>query len=284
MHSWLIAVQTRDICDAQAQFLPARMPQAMIGLIVDEKPGNGRRNDGAAGAISDLSPSSALIYFDRVSRIYARGHVQALRGVSLRLEHEDYVAITGPSGSGKSTLLYLASGMDRPDAGSVFFDGVSREKPAEWTRLRATRIGFVFQSFQLIASLTAAENVELPMLGVIAGERKRRARAAELLERVGLGHRKLHRIGELSGGEAQRVAIARAMANSPTVILADEPTGNLDSQTANQVLNLLEDLHMREKVTLVMVTHDATNAGRAKRIIHIRDGQLVGDERRKEPA
>jgi putative ABC transport system ATP-binding protein len=142
----------------------------------------------------------------------------------------------------------------------------------------------VFQSFQLIASLTAAENVELPMLGVIAGERKRRERAAELLERVGLGHRRIHRIAELSGGEAQRVAIARAMANSPSVILADEPTGNLDSQSANQILNLLEDLRMREKVALVMVTHDAPIARRAMRIIRLHDGQVVSEELRKEPA
>ena len=257
----------------------------MIGLIVGDKAENGRRSDNtAAGFAKGPGQSSALIHFDDVSRTYVHGRVRALRGVSLRIEHEDYVAVTGPSGSGKSTLLYLASGMDRPDAGTVFFEGVSREKPAEWTRLRATRIGFVFQSFQLIGSLTAAENVELPMLGVIAGERKRRERAAELLERVGLGHRKLHRIGELSGGEAQRVAIARAMANSPSVILADEPTGNLDSRTASQVLDLLEDLHKWEKVTLMMVTHDAENAGRAKRIIHIHDGEIVGEESRKEPA
>ena len=250
-----------------------------------DRPQSGHRNDSrAAGPSSSPHQSSALIHFDGVSRTYVHGHVRALCGISLRIEPEDYVAITGPSGSGKTTLLYLAAGMDRPDSGTVLFEGVSRDKPGEWTRLRATRIGFVFQSFQLIASLTAAENVELPMLGVIAGERKRRARAAELLERVGLGHRRIHRIAELSGGEAQRVAIARAMANSPSVILADEPTGNLDSQTANQILNLLEDLRMREKVALVMVTHDAPIAERARRIIRLHDGQVVSEELRKEPA
>jgi putative ABC transport system ATP-binding protein len=210
--------------------------------------------------------------------------VPALRGISLRIEREDYVAITGPSGSGKSTLLYLAAGMDLPDAGKVFFEGVSPEKPGAWTRLRATRIGFVFQSFHLIGGLTAVENVELPMLGVIAGERKRRARAAELLERVGLGHRRIHRVAEMSGGEAQRVAIARAMANSPRVILADEPTGNLDSQNAQQILDLLEELRERERVSLMIITHDEKIAARAARVVRLCDGRIEAEQRRGESA
>jgi putative ABC transport system ATP-binding protein len=210
--------------------------------------------------------------------------VPALRGISLRIEREDYVAITGPSGSGKSTLLYLAAGMDLPDAGKVFFEGVSPEKPSAWTRLRATRIGFVFQSFHLIGGLTAVENVELPMLGVIAGERKRRARAAELLERVGLGHRRIHRVAEMSGGEAQRVAIARAMANSPRVILADEPTGNLDSQNARQILDLLEELRERERVSLMIITHDEKIAARAARVVRLCDGRIETEQRRGESA
>jgi putative ABC transport system ATP-binding protein len=245
------------------------------------------RLSGSLAAGANLTPESGsgvLIRFGNVSRTYSRGRVQAIRDVSIEIEHEDYVAVTGPSGSGKSTLLYLASGLDRPDAGTISFDGARPESPAEWTRLRAARIGFVFQSFQLISGLTALENVELPMLGVMSGERKREERAAALLERVGLGHRKNHWIAELSGGEAQRVAIARALANSPSVILADEPTGNLDSLTAGQILSLLEDVHEHEKVALVIVTHDAPIAERATRVIKLRDGQVIGEERRRESA
>jgi putative ABC transport system ATP-binding protein len=237
------------------------------------------------GAIpSPEAGNRALIRFDGVSRTYPRGQVRAIREVSLQIEREEYVAVTGPSGSGKSTLLYLACGLDRADTGTVWFDGTAPKSPAEWTRLRSTRIGFVFQTFQLIAGLTAAENVELPMLGVVAGERKRRKRAAALLERVGLGDRAKHRIADLSGGEAQRVAIARALANSPSAIFADEPTGNLDSQTASQILSLLEDVRDREKAALVIVTHNALIAERATRVIKLRDGEIIGEERRRQPA
>ena len=233
---------------------------------------------------SPESGSGALIRFDRVSRTYPRGQVRAIREVSLQIELEEYVAVTGPSGSGKSTLLYLACGLDRADAGTVWFDGTAPKSTAEWTRLRSTRIGFVFQTFQLIAGLTAAENVELPMLGVATSEKKRRKRAAALLERVGLSDRAKHRIAELSGGEAQRVAIARALANSPSVIFADEPTGNLDSHTAREILSLLEDVRKNEKAALVIVTHDDLIAERASRVIHLWDGQVVGEELRREPA
>ena len=226
----------------------------------------------------------ALIRFDGVSRTYPRGQVRAIREVSLQIEREEYVAVTGPSGSGKSTLLYLACGLDRADRGTVWFDGTAPKSTAEWIRLRSMRIGFVFQTFQLIAGLTAAENVELPMLGVVAGETERRQRAGMLLECVGLGNRAKHRIADLSGGEAQRVAIARALANSPSVILADEPTGNLDSQTASQILRLLEEVREHERAALVMVTHDALIAERATRVINLLDGQIVGEERRRQPA
>jgi len=229
-------------------------------------------------------PTPALIRFSSVSRTYLRGHVRAMQQVSLQIEPQEYLAVTGPSGSGKSTLLYLASGMDSPDSGSVLFEGAAPRNPAEWTRLRATRIGFVFQTFQLVAALTAAENVELPMMGVIPGNSERRQRVAFLLQRVGLGDRTCHRVAELSGGEAQRVAIARALANRPRVLLADEPTGNLDSETASQILALLEDLNAQEKVALVIVTHDDRIAARAWRILRLRDGRIVGEERRKEPA
>jgi ABC-type lipoprotein export system ATPase subunit len=227
------------------------------------------------------SRDGLLIQLNGVSRTFARGHVRALRKLSLSVGQSDYLAITGPSGSGKSTLLYLASGLDQPDSGNVLFAGSSPTR-AEWTRLRATRIGFVFQSYQLVAGLTAAENIELPMLGVVAGEGDRLRRVAALLSRVGLGGRTHHRVSELSGGEAQRVAIARALANSPSVLLADEPTGNLDSRTADEILKLLEDMHESEKVALVIVTHDAQIAQRAFRVVNLLDGEIVSETDRRE--
>lgn len=223
------------------------------------------------------SCDGSLIRLDGVSRTFARRRVQAIRNLSIRIEREDYLAITGPSGSGKSTLLYLASGLDQPDLGRVYFDEESPKSAVEWTRLRATRIGFVFQTFHLIAGLTAAENIELPMLGVVATEKERHRRVAHLLDRVGLKNRTNHRISELSGGEAQRIAIARALANSPSVVLADEPTGNLDSRAAGEILDLLEDLHSGEKLALVIVTHDARISERADRIVNLLDGQIVGE-------
>jgi len=234
-----------------------------------------------AGRNAGVEP---LICLAGVSRTYPRGHVQAMRNVSLEVHRQDYVAITGPSGSGKSTLLYLASGMDLPDSGSVLFEGAQPASPAAWTRLRSTRIGFVFQTFHLIGTLTALENVELPMMGVVHGEGSRKRRAAALMESVGLNARTRHRVADMSGGEAQRVAIARALANSPSVLFADEPTGNLDSHSTEQILSLLEDLREREKLALVMVTHDARIAQRAERRIHLRDGQIMAQEQAGEPA
>lgn len=236
----------------------------------------------SATDLNACAPQHALIHLDAVSRTYPRGQVRAAREVSLQIGSQEYIAITGPSGSGKSTLLYLASGLDYPDAGTAYFDGRAPRTAAQWARLRATRIGFVFQSFHLIASLSAAENVEMPMLGVVAGEKTRRERALSLLKRVGLAERTAHRVADLSGGEAQRVAIARALANGPEVLLADEPTGNLDSETAAQILNLLEEVREHEHVSLVIVTHDELIAARAARVIRLRDGRIEGEERRGE--
>jgi putative ABC transport system ATP-binding protein len=216
-----------------------------------------------------------LVELDSVWRLYRQGRVEALRGVSFSIPAGDYTAVTGPSGSGKSTLLHLAGGLDRPSRGRVLFDGVEPATPAAWTRLRARRIGFVFQAFHLIAGLTAAENVEIPMFGVIGRERDRRRRAAELLERVGLADRGSHRVAELSGGEAQRVAVARALANSADLILADEPTGNLDSASAEEVVSLLESLRERDGIALVIATHDARIAERAARRVRLLDGRIV---------
>jgi putative ABC transport system ATP-binding protein len=220
-----------------------------------------------------------LILLDDVWRTYTRGQVVALRGLTLAIERGDYLAITGPSGSGKSTLLYLASGLDRPTRGRVLFDGTEPKVPARWTALRARRIGFVFQSFHLMTGLTAAENVEIAMFGVLRSERQRQRRVAELLDRVRLSHRRDHRISELSAGESQRVAVARALANAPEIVLADEPTGNLDSQTGGEVLDLLEELRRQEGLALVVVTHDPRVAERAHRVVRLLDGQMVPEDR-----
>ncbi len=218
------------------------------------------------------------IVADRVSRTYQLDgvSVEALRGVSLRIAPTDYVAIVGTSGSGKSTLMHLLGGLDRPTGGTLLIGGrdVSTLGPAEMARLRNETIGFVFQSFHLLARTTARDNVALPLVYRGAGRRERRARAAEMLERVGLGHRLDHRPNQMSGGEQQRVAIARALVTGPSVLLADEPTGNLDSATGQSVLGLLESLNA-DGVAVVLVTHDRDVAARADRQVVMRDGLIV---------
>jgi putative ABC transport system ATP-binding protein len=201
--------------------------------------------------------------------------VHALRGVSLRVDAGDYVAIVGPSGSGKSTLLQLLGGIDTPSAGAVEILGTRLDTlgDRELTRLRLTTLGFIFQRFHLLPVLTARENVELPLAeaGVRAAER--RTRALELLEYVGLGRRADHRATQLSGGEMQRVAIARALANRPAVVLADEPTGELDAATGHEILELFRRLYA-DGTTLVVVTHDDGLAAEAGRVIHMLDGSI----------
>ncbi|HKT60733.1 MAG TPA: ABC transporter ATP-binding protein [Gemmatimonadales bacterium] len=201
--------------------------------------------------------------------------VHALRGVSLRVDHGDYVAIAGPSGSGKSTLLQLLGGIDTPSSGSVEILGTPLEtlRDGELTRLRLTRLGFIFQRFHLLPVLTARENVELPMAEAGVRRREREARARELLEFVGLGHRAEHRATQLSGGEMQRVAIARALANRPTVVLADEPTGELEAATGQEILTLFRRLN-QSGTTLVVVTHDDRLAAEADRVVHMLDGAI----------
>jgi putative ABC transport system ATP-binding protein len=202
--------------------------------------------------------------------------VQAVRGVSLAVERGSYSAIVGPSGCGKSTLLHLLGGIDIPSGGRVEVLGTAlgRLRDSELTRLRLLRLGFVFQRFHLLPVLSARENVELPMAeaGVPPGER--RARAAELLAYVGLAHRVNHRSTQLSGGEMQRVAIARAMANRPSILLADEPTGELDARTGHEILELFHRLN-QDGVTLLVVTHDERLAQAAGRTIHMLDGEIV---------
>ncbi len=221
---------------------------------------------------------SVLVGTD-LTRTYrlAEQEVHALRGVSFAIQPGEYVAVVGPSGCGKSTLLQLMGGIDTPTSGSVTLDGTRLESLSDsaLTRLRLTRLGFVFQRFHLLPVLTARENVELPMAeaGVPAAERKRRA--LELLEYVGLGRRAGHRATQLSGGEMQRVAIARALANRPALILADEPTGELDAGTGREILDLFRRLN-REGTTLVVVTHDDRLAAEAGRTIRMLDGRIVG--------
>ena len=197
----------------------------------------------------------------------------ALRGVSLRIKDGEYVAIMGPSGSGKSTLLHIMGLLDTPTRGRVLLDGrdVSKLSEGERAVIRRRKIGFVFQAFNLIPHLTVLENVELPLMldGVPRGERRKKAE--EILKSVGLGDRLHHYPSQLSGGQKQRVAIARALINNPSIILADEPTGNLDSKTGEVILDLFDDLHGQGH-TLVVVTHDEEVAERADRVIKIRDG------------
>jgi putative ABC transport system ATP-binding protein len=225
---------------------------------------------------------TAVVATRDVRRDYHMGDevVHAVRGVSLEIARGDSVAIVGPSGCGKSTLLNLIGGIDRPTSGSVIVDGdrVDTMRDAAATRFRLRHIGFVFQRFYLMPALTAAENVELPMAEAGLSSAQRAARARELLEYVGLADRRMHRPAQLSGGEQQRVAIARALANWPRLLLADEPTGELDASTGAEMIDLLARVN-RDRTTVVVVTHDEDLARAARRVVHMRDGQVVDDRR-----
>lgn len=210
-----------------------------------------------------------------VTRRYPDGEVLALDHVSLDVYPGQYVAIMGPSGSGKSTLLNLMGGLDRPDAGEILFRGESLQRMPNLDRFRSRHLGFVFQSFHLLPTLTALENVQIPMLEGDLKARERAERATELLNHVGLSYRLHHRPRKLSVGERQRVAIARALANRPELVLADEPTGNLDSVAGGAILDLFDSLHRDLGVTLVVITHGREVAERAERIVWIQDGRLV---------
>jgi putative ABC transport system ATP-binding protein len=212
---------------------------------------------------------------EHLGRTYSDGAVTALADVSLEIRQSEYVAIMGPSGSGKSTLLNLLGTLDRPTSGELYFEGEPLSRLKDLDGFRSRKIGFVFQSFYLLPTLTAVENVQIPMFETGVPASKRVERAIELLESVSMRHRANHLPSQLSVGERQRVAIARALANDPPLLLADEPTGNLDSRSGNDVLDLFDELHRQRGMTLLVITHSQEVAERAERIIWIRDGRIV---------
>jgi putative ABC transport system ATP-binding protein len=221
-----------------------------------------------------------LIQLDSITRTFSMGSVEvpALRGIDLTIERNEFVSIMGPSGSGKSSLLNILGCLDRPSSGRFLLSDrdISRLSDMELSQVRNAFVGFVFQTFNLLPRATALNNVETPLIYAGVRGRERRHRAAEALERVGLGDRMNHRPSELSGGQRQRVAIARALVNQPSLILADEPTGNLDSSTGAEIMQILDELHEVGN-TIVMVTHENQIADHAKRRILMRDGQVVSE-------
>jgi len=222
-----------------------------------------------------------IIEFENVWKTYKmdKVNVQALCGVSLKIQKGELVGIVGPSGCGKSTCMHLMGTLDLPTRGKVLLNGkdISKFKDVELARLRGKEIGFVFQTFNLIPTLTARENVELPMVFQNIDAHTRRKKSTELLKLVNLSNRINHHPAELSGGERQRVAVARALANNPEIILADEPTGNLDSKTGKEIMELLIGLHDEHQKTVIIVTHDLNIAKGLHKIIQLKDGQVVGD-------
>ena len=228
-----------------------------------------------------MSITAAAVEAVDVTRVYQLEGVQveALRGVSLRIDTGEYVAVVGPSGSGKSTLMHLLGCLDRPSSGSLRIAGreVADLTGNELAALRNARVGFVFQSFQLLGRTTAVDNVALPLVYAGVGRAERRERAVAALTSVGLAHRLGHRPAQMSGGEQQRVAIARALVTGPAVVLADEPTGNLDTRSGTEVMALLEQLNADRGVAVVVVTHDHQVASRARRQVFVRDGVIEHD-------
>jgi putative ABC transport system ATP-binding protein len=242
---------------------------------------------GVADTTQMPEPSELAYRLRKVERNYSRGGilVRAVRPMDLDIPAGEMIAIEGPSGSGKSTLLQLLGCLEVPTGGSISFFGreLGQLSDRPLTKIRREDIGFVFQQFNLIPTLSATENVAVSMVPAKVRHDRRVARAHELLDRVGLGHRLDHLPSRLSGGEQQRVAIARALANSPKVVIADEPTGNLDSETAGEVIGLIADLHRDSKVTVLLATHDAEIAVRSDRRIRLRDGAVIDDLDKRSP-
>jgi len=234
-------------------------------------------------SLVSTSDPTAAVRTENLCRYYPMGEslIRAVDGISLSIGRGEFVALLGQSGSGKSTLLNLLAGLDRPTSGSVLVRGrdLAKMSSEDLARYRRSDVGMVFQAFHLIPSMTITENVELPMRFAEIERSERTQRARQSLEQVGLGHRLGHRPSELSGGEQQRVSLARALVNHPKLLLADEPTGNLDSRTGEDILNLIRDLSFRLGMTVVMVTHERALAGRfAQRLIFLGDGKLVSQE------
>jgi ABC-type lipoprotein export system ATPase subunit len=223
------------------------------------------------------SPSGYLFEAVGLEKKYDDGRVQALRGVTFSVVQGEFVTITGPSGCGKTTLLQMLGALDRPTAGTLLYRGNSIPDLRDPSIYRAHEIGFIFQAFHLLPTFTALENVQIPMFESDLSVSERRDRATALLKSVGLGHRLNHFPAKLSGGERQRVAIARSLANGPSVLLADEPTGNLDSENTRLILELIVRVHREQNMTLVLVTHDMSIAQRASRTIEMKDGRIVSD-------
>jgi putative ABC transport system ATP-binding protein len=222
--------------------------------------------------------SEPLLALHGVGRVFDGGRVVALYEVDLSIHAGEFVSLVGPSGCGKSTLLHLLGTLDEPDTGHALFCGKKLAGPAARSRFRSSSIGFVFQSFHLLPTLTALENVQIPMFEMPWNRKERRLRAEALLSEVGLENRMGHLPSELSGGERQRVAVARSLANNPQAIIADEPTGNLDSASAAGVIELLGRLHRERSTTLVIATHDMTITQYAKRVVTMRDGKIASDQ------
>ncbi|HXH86285.1 MAG TPA: ABC transporter ATP-binding protein [Nitrospira sp.] len=227
---------------------------------------------------------SEVIRIHDLRKVYKMGdiEVEALRGINLTIQRGEFIAVTGASGSGKSTLMNILGCLDRPSSGAYFLEGhdVSTLSSDEWAHIRNRKIGFVFQGFNLLHRTSAVENVELPMMYNGLQSKERRQRALEVLRLVGLAERSHHLPNQLSGGQQQRVAIARALVNHPALILADEPTGNLDTKTSVEIMELFQNLNEKEGITIVLVTHEPDIAGFARRQIAFRDGLIISDTRK----
>ncbi len=241
----------------------------------------------SSAAVNNSKSRQPILRLVGIEKVYGTvtNPLTVLRDIKLEVQEGEYVAIIGPSGAGKSTMLNILGCLDRPTRGAYFLKGddVAQMNDAQLSHIRKTRIGFVFQSFQLISHLSVLENVELPMFYARISKRQRRKKCMEIIERVGLGKRWKHRPNELSGGENQRAAIARALANDPAMILADEPTGNLDSATSTEIMSILHELHDSGR-TIVLITHDQEIAAAAPRRVSLRDGQLDNDTHNQAPS